>query len=197
LKISAQAYLEFVENKGQWNEQVKFQGKMMNGDFSLQSSGYRVNLLNINDIKNISEFYHGHNDSNSNYSEKKSSIPLHGHTYEVKFLNANPNTIIIPEKKLDTYNNYFIDNNPSKWASNCKIFTTITYKNIYPNIDLRYYTEKNKLKYDIIVHPGGDVEKIALYYEGIDGLKIKNENLIIKTSVGEIQELAPYSFQSL
>ena len=196
LKISAQAYLEFVENKGQWNEQVKFQGKMMNGDFSLQSSGYRVNLLNINDIKNISEFYHGHNDSNSNYSEKKSSIPLHGHTYEVKFLNANPNTIIIPEKKLDTYNNYFIDNNPSKWASNCKIFTTITYKNIYPNIDLRYYTEKNKLKYDIIVHPGGDVEKIALYYEGIDGLKIKNENLIIKTSVGEIQELAPYSFQS-
>ena len=168
----------------------------MNGDFSLQSSGYRVNILNTNDIKNISEFYHGHSDNNSNVDFTKLSILLHGHAYEVKFLNANPNPTIIPEKKLATYNNYFIDNNPSKWASNCKIFTAITYKNIYPNIDVRYYTEKNKLKYDIIVHPGGDIEKITLYYEGVDGLKIKNENLIIKTSVGEIQELAPYSFQS-
>jgi gliding motility-associated-like protein len=196
IKASAQAYLEFVENKGQWNNQVKYQGKMMNGDFSLQSSGYRVNLVNPSDIKSISEYYHGHSDSISNTLKKNNPITLHGHTYEVKFLNANPNPTIIPEKKLDTYNNYFIDNNPNKWASNCKIFTAITYKNIYPNVDVRYYTEKGKLKYDIIVHPGGDVEKIVLYYEGVEGLKIKNEKLIVKTSIGEVQELAPYSFQS-
>ena len=169
---------------------------MMNGDFSLQSSGYRVNLVNPSDIKSISEYYHGHSDSISNTLKNNNPITLHGHTYEVKFLNANPNPTIIPEKKLDTYNNYFIDNNPNKWASNCKIFTAITYKNIYPNVDVRYYTEKGKLKYDIIVHPGGDVEKIVLYYEGVEGLKIKNEKLIVKTSIGEVQELAPYSFQS-
>lgn len=191
---AAQSSFEFVENKGQWPDAVKFQGKLINGDFALQSNGYRINLLNNNDVKNVSEYYHGHAATTS--SNKNSALLLHGHTYEVKFLNANPNPIIIPEKKLDTYNNYFIDNNPSKWASNCKIYTAITYKNIYPNIDVRYYTEKNNLKYDIIVHPGGDANKIALYYDGVDALKIKDENLILKTSIGNIEELAPYTFQT-
>jgi hypothetical protein len=55
-----------------------------------------------------------------------------------------------------------------------KLYQAITYKNVYPNIDVRYYSEAGSLKYDIIVHPGGDVDKIALRYEGVDKLQLKN-----------------------
>ena len=68
----------------------------------------------------------------------------------------NESTEIIPDKPLDTYNNYFIGNDSTKWARNCRIYQGVTYKNIYPGIDLRYYTDNGKLKYDLIIHPGAD-----------------------------------------
>ena len=87
--------------------------------------------------------------------------------YEVKFLNANPNPTIVKEKPLPGVSNYFIGNDPSKWASNCKTYQSVTYQNMYPNIDIRYYTNNGVLKYDIIVHPGGDPSKVILYFFAI------------------------------
>ncbi|MFW1452560.1 hypothetical protein ACEV8N_24180, partial [Vibrio parahaemolyticus] len=76
-----------------------------------------------------------------------------------------------------------------------KIFQTVTYKNVYPNIDVRYYTANGTLKYDIVVNPGGDLSKVILYFDGVDGLTKKEERLQIKTSVGTVEETAPYSYQ--
>lgn len=196
--VFAQSYLEFVENKGQWNNEIKYKGQMVNGAFALQSAGYRVNITKNEDLIALSQLYHGHTPKNTASKKaptKDSSIVVHSQAYEVKFLGANTNPTIISEKPIDTYNNYFIGNDKSKWASNCKIYQAITYKNIYPNIDVRYYTNNNHLKYDIIVNPGGDVNKIAMYFDGVDDIKNKNGELIIKTSVGDIKELAPYSYQ--
>ncbi len=101
----------------------------------------------------------------------------------------------MPDKVLPTYNNYFTGNDAAKWASDCKVYEAVTYKNIYPNIDVRYYTESGNLKYDLIVHPGGNPNAIAMRYEGGVKLEVKNKELIIGTSVGSIKELYPYSYQ--
>ncbi len=82
------------------------------------------------------------------------------HAYRVEFVGANTSAQMIPEKPLQTFNNYFIGNDSSKWASNVKIYHVVAYKNIYPNIDIRYYSEGSALKYDVIVHPGGDPSKL-------------------------------------
>ena len=124
----------------------------------------------------------------------KNNVTLRSHAYDVIFINAGSATII-PDKPLPTYNNYFIDNDPKKWASGCRIFQAVTYKNVYPNIDVRYYTDNGKLKYDIIVQPGGNPQQIAMIFDGADDIKLKQGNLIIKTSVAEEKELAPYTFQ--
>ena len=198
LELSAQAYLEFVENKGQWDNNTTFKGTISNGAFALQKSGYRFMLHNNEDLKQISNIIHGHNHNETEDNHKvnpNESIVLRSHVYEVQFLNANINPQIIPEKPIATYNNYFLDNNPSKWASNCKIYTAITYKNIYPNIDVRYYTDNNQLKYDFIIHPGGDASKIALYFDGAENLKVKKGELVIKTSVSDVKEASPYTYQ--
>jgi hypothetical protein len=84
----------------------------------------------------------------------------------MQFVGASEQPQIIPDKVLTTSNNYFIGNDPTKWASNCKVYQAVTYKNLYPNIDARYYIENGKLKYDLIVYPGGDVSKIAMSYAG-------------------------------
>ena len=124
------------------------------------------------------------------------NLIVHGHVYEVKFLNANPNPTAVPDKLQANYNNYFIGNDKAKWAGHCNIYAAITYKNIYPNIDVHYYSDKGQLKYDIIVNPGGDINRVALYVDGVDGLKLKDDQLTFKTSVDEVKEAIPYSYQS-
>ncbi len=121
---------------------------------------------------------------------------LHSHAYQVNFVNASDNATVLPDKPLSSYNNYFIGQDSSKWASHCRVFLAVTYKNIYPNIDVRYFSEDGMLKYDFIVNPGGDISKIALQFDGVDKLDIKYNNLHIQTSVGEVNELKPYTYQA-
>jgi hypothetical protein len=122
-------------------------------------------------------------------------LTMHSHFYQVEFLNSSDQVEIKGDKSLDSYNNYFIGNDPAKWKSNCKIYQAVIYKNIYPNIDLRYYTEKDQLKYDLVVHPGGNPDNIVLKYKGVDNLIIKKGIITVQTSVGDIKEMIPRTYQ--
>lgn len=208
LNAIAQDYsnLELVENKGQWPAEVKFRAVTPTGAFFLQSNGYRMLLHNPEDLQALNVAAHGHTHirHDSNFAHKSSSAPandgrviLRSHAYDMKFLYASPSPQIVPDKPLEGYNNYFIGNDPSKWASNCRVYQGVTYKDVYPGIDLRYYTSDGQLKYDIIVHPGADAGKIAMYFDGADGLEIRNDRLVVKTSVDEVHELRPFSYQPL
>ena len=181
---------EFIENKGQWDKQVKFMTNAGSGSFFLQKNGFTVLQHNPGDLESV---MHNHRPKESVSSALR--VKLRSHAYAVKFVGANENPEIIPDKPLPSVNNYFIGNDKSKWASDCKIYGGVTYKNVYPNIDVRYYSDAGNLKYDIIVHPGGDLNRIALQYKGADGLAVKNKELVIKTSVGENKELYPYTYQ--
>jgi gliding motility-associated-like protein len=209
LNTIAQNYsnLELVENKGQWPAQVKFKASIGANAIFLQPDGYRMVLHNHDDLKTLAQQNHGHfhssvKDSNLSYrpavnTPGQDRVILRSHAYDMKFLNASSSAQVVPDKPLDTYNNYFIGNDRSKWAGNCRIFQGVTYKNIYPGVDLRYYTSEGQLKYDIIVTPGASVEKIALRFDGVNGLEVRNDRLIIKTSVDEVQELKPYTYQPM
>jgi gliding motility-associated-like protein len=199
--------IEFVENKGQWDKQVDFRGEMTMGAFFLQHKGFTVMLQDSNGLKSIRD--HGIASRSPlaggapgagkggvfGAGDPNIGMSLRSHAYRVSFIGAREEAEIIPDKPLPTYNNYFIGNDPSKWAGKCRIYQGVTYKNIYPNVDIRYYTENGQLKYDIIVHPGGDAEQIAMKYEGMDKLVTRKNELLINTSVGQVRELSPVSFQ--
>jgi gliding motility-associated-like protein len=208
----SQNYLEFVENKGQWDGQIKFKGDLSTGSFLLQSSGYRVVLYNKEDLARISKQGHAAQDLPKETQPKDVPLPvgdgggngsvavannpgIRGHIYEMRFLNANRNPQIIPDKAQSYSSNYILGSDSSKWISNCKTYLGVTYKNVYPNIDVRYYTANGVLKYDFIVNPGGDPSNIAMYFDGADELKVKNGMLSIKTSVDEVKEMPPYTYQ--
>lgn len=196
------AQLEFIENKGQWEKEVDYKSNISNGAFFLQQQGFTVLLQNEKDMQQMSERMHGHfhdakgnEKSNEKYVDDFSPVTIHQHAYRVRFIGASGFVKAVPDKILPTYNNYFIGNDPSKWQGDCRLYQAVTYNDMYPNIDVRYYTNQGTLKYDIIVQPGGDIDNIVLKYEGADKLSIKNKELVIGTSVGEIKELYPYTYQ--
>lgn len=187
--------IEFIENKGQWDKKVKFQGNVPSGSFFIrEGGGFTVLQHNTDDLTNLHNIVHGKKQNNPT-GRSANSITLRSHAFNVDFVGASSQVEIIADKPLDTYNNYFIGNDPSKWAANCKVYQGVTIKNIYPDVDIRYYTQEGSLKYDIVAHPGADLNKIALKYDGVDKLDIVKKELSIATSVGRVKELAPYTFQ--
>src|SRR5689334_17694065 len=168
-------------------------GEVVNGAFFIHRDGFTVLQHNAADWQLIHDVLH---DKSIKRREAQGQLlTLRSHSYRVNFEGANPKAILEADKALYTYNNYFIGNDPSKWASNCRIFQGITIHDIYPNIDVRYYSDNGTLKYDLIVRPGGDVSDIALKYTGADKLQVRNRDLVIGTSVGELKELSPYTYQ--
>lgn len=187
--------IEFIENKGQWDKKVKFQGDVSAGSFFVrEGGGFTVLQHNPDDLLEMQAMVHG-SGNKGELRQITTPITLHSHAFHVDFVGAASHVEIIPDKPLDTYNNYFIGNDPSKWASKCKVYQGITVKNVYPNVDIRYYTQNGALKYDIIANPGADIRKIALKYDGVDKIEIQKKQLSISTSVGKIKELSPYTFQ--
>lgn len=207
------AAFDFVENKGQWDQQVKFRGEIATGAFFLTGKGFTVLQHHPEDLARILRRSHsGDTKKNNPKTDKEgdreidqiggvrtnpdASTTLRSHAYNVRFEGAAENISITPDKAQEYYNNYFIGNDPSKWASHAKVYQAVLYKNVYPGIDVRYYSEYGQLKYDFIIQPGADPQQIAMRYEGADKLSIKNKELVVETSVATVKELAPYSYQS-
>jgi len=184
--------IEFIENKGQWDSHVKFRSEVPAGSFFIRNDGFTVLQHNKEDIKQAQEYIHGHGNAQN---KRNSPLVLRSHAYAVDFAGASKNIELVPDKPLEYYNNYFIGNDPSKWASNCKIYQGVTAKNIYPGVDVRFYTDKGSMKYDLIVKPGADISKIVLRYTGAENLEVRGKQLVIKTSVGDVKESDPYTYQ--
>jgi gliding motility-associated-like protein len=188
--------IEFVENKGQWDPRVQFKGEISTGALFLEKKGFSALLYNPDDLDRIMKMEHGRGGAAATRRARGPEDLLHAHAYRVTFAGASDQVQIVPDKALPGYNNYFIGNDRSKWAGNCRVFQGATYRNLYPNVDVRYYTNNGQLKYDIIVHPGGDVSRIRMQYDGADRLSTKKGELIVGTSVGDVRQLAPYSYLS-
>src|SRR6185312_17125574 len=100
------------------------------------NTGVSPEKTSVNDVspmKKVERGYGGYGAA----PPARNELTMHSHLYQVEFVNSLDGVQISGDKPLDTYNNYFIGNDSSKWASNCRTYQAVIYKNIYPNIDLR------------------------------------------------------------
>jgi len=95
---------------------------------------------------------------------------------------------IFGSEALPGKSNYFIGNDPTKWHRNIPQFARVTYRNVYPGIDLVYYGRQGRLEYDFELTPGSDPRQIGLKFsdladEPILNAKLdRNGNLILATA---------------
>ncbi|MHB9028671.1 MAG: DUF7948 domain-containing protein [Candidatus Latescibacterota bacterium] len=119
----------------------------------------------------------------------------------LEFVGANENPEIIGEDRLPWNNNYFIGNDPNQWRTDVPNYKKIRFKEVYKGIDLVYYGNRKRVKYDFVVRPGENPEQILLKYdfEGYEGsLSVNGKGeLVVKTPVGEIIEEKPYCYQKI
>jgi gliding motility-associated-like protein len=207
LELSAQSggfsYLEFVQNKGQWDSSVLYRADLDAGAVFLQKKGFTVLQQDTADLIRIHRLLHGEDrGAGNNFAGKPGSgLPgdpylLHSHVYRVVFENANENVEVVPEKSQSYSQHFFRRRGGGKEATNCGVYLGVVYKNLYDGIDLHYYTEGGFVKYDLVVHPGADPSKISLRYIGQKDLTVKKNQVRVLTTVGTVKELEPRSYQA-
>lgn len=206
---------DFTENKGQWDSRVLFSGKTRDGGYFLTKDGFRIVQYNKVDILRIENTMHKTDHKNQPggpifipdgsdliMKDPMVTVPIddidnfkiRSHAIHVKFKNSNPNVEVVGEKQFEGTSNYFYGNDPTKWGSGARTYLAVVYKNIYPKIDIRFVSSSIGLKYDIIVHPGGNPKDVQIEYEGADRLQIQKNKLVITTSINQIVEDIPESY---
>ncbi len=129
-----------------------------------------------------------------NYPE---DITINTHRIDIKFPGAKKNPEILVEDKTTDYNNYYLAHTPEEGVQKVCSYTKLTYKNIWPNIDIVFYVRKEgQLKYDIVLHPGSKLSDVKFEYDSTNHIQLNGEALKIITPYGTIEETIPYSINN-
>jgi hypothetical protein len=77
------------------------------------------------------------------------------HRIDVDFIDSNINSEIIAEGKSEDYDNYILKDSKNQYFSKIHRYKKIIYKNIYPHIDVVFFSEdvSKTFEYNFIIHP--------------------------------------------
>ncbi len=188
----------FQENKGQLADPF---GKVLSNIFYYGSEGNvavycestklsfvftRVNMKNEEATANTDIF---------SKDSKPENITIDASRLELEFLGANQAAQIIAGDKQVLTSNYFQAHTGVNGITGIRSYKKLTYKNIYPNIDMMLSTSGHGLEYSFLVHPGGNVSDIKLQWNGADETKsIENGGISYSNTIGSMNESKPMSF---
>lgn len=168
----------FIENKGQWHEDVLFKINLPHHTVWITKYGL---MYDIYDFEKTSK-------QNENDPLYQPDIIKHGHAYKMIYESRNINPKYEGKNKVAAYFNYFIGNDPKKHTSNVPAFKEVMVYDIYKGINVRYYIENHFLRFDFIVSPQADLSQINLKFEGLHNSKINNQgdSISLNTRFGNI-----------
>lgn len=191
--VSAQTRLNsatpklFIENKGQITDKnglpqpdIHFVLKDRHGNVFIGPQGIHY-LFSKTDYSSI--------------KQDKDSVIISTYRMQMHLTGTNPMCQLIRGNKNDYYENYYNVIGRPEGIPHVPTFEKITYKNIYPNIDWELYIVNEQLKYNFIIHPGGDVKNISIEYLNASDARINSDgSLTVTNPLGEINESAPVSW---
>ena len=198
--------LGFKENKGQIidqnghsNNTVKYLLNTNGLNVQLKKNGFSYDVYEVKKHV-LKERIEDKNSFISKKSEDKKtpeySLEYIFHRIDIDFLYSNPNVELITDEKSKDYDNYYNIPNHPEGIINVHQYQQITYKNIYPNIDIVFSIPKDSLKaveYNFVIHPNGKASDIQLKFNGTQ-TELVNNKIKMKVCFGEMEEILPASW---
>jgi gliding motility-associated-like protein len=195
----------FKENKGQIIDQ---KGKPNNAvKYLLNSGGLNVQLkkngfsYDIYEVKKIPITHPSTSKTLPYLIPEKEENPEYNleylfHRIDIDFVNSNSKVEFIAEQKSSDFDNYYnVPNKPEGIIGVCQ-YKQITYKNIYPNIDVVFTIPddpKKTVEYNFIIHPKGKISDIQLKFNGAETDLVDNK-ILMNVRFGKMEETLPASW---
>ena len=178
------AQAEFIPNKGQWQQELRFLLKIKHGD--VWFSGTKT-IFVLSDFGNSLQKNAAHPHGNPG----KARI----HCYEMEFLGAQAESGTEGSGKLKHYHNYYTSPDSRKWQAAVPLYSSTVQKNLYPGVDLYWKDSGGNLKYEFHLKAGASPDQIRIRYNGLERMQLDGGSLVLKTSLGSIREQKPIAWQ--
>ncbi|MGP8216945.1 MAG: T9SS type B sorting domain-containing protein [Bacteroidia bacterium] len=186
-EANTDAYVNYIENKGQWCDTVLYQGDFYGGRIFLEKNA----LTYLFYPPGGAERMHPH--ANANRSDFR-SCTMTFQAVRMEFLNSMPASIEGADKKT-FYSNYFNGNDSRRWASGARAFGSVNYNNLYPGISVKVFSDMSNVRYDIVAEPHANLSQLKLRFSGHNSLSMKEDKLMIHTEIGDIAQARPVAYQ--
>jgi outer membrane protein assembly factor BamB/plastocyanin len=112
------------------------------------------------------------------------------------FVGADPGVALEPGQRMTGEVNYLHGPDSYRWVTNVPTYAGITYRALYPGIDLSFSGAGGALEYTFTVASHADANRIRLRLSGQERLFIeRNGQLDIATEAGSIGQPAPTIYQ--
>lgn len=170
--------LEFHVNKGQWPDQVLYRARTAGGAVFVERSAF-THVLQSGGPQHASAPGSAHD-------------PWREHAYRVHFVGGRA----LEHRGVGTrphYVNYFLGNDPARWASQVAVHAGVELLGIYPGIDM-HIAGTGGLKYDWVLAPGADASLIRLRFEGQDRVEVRDGLAYVTTTAGTVIEQRPVAW---
>ncbi len=118
------------------------------------------------------------------------------HRIDIDFVNSNSKVELVAEQKSSDFDNYYNVPNKPEGIVGVHQYKQITYKNIYPNIDVVFTVPNDPQKtveYNFIIHPKGKIADIQLKFNGTETDLVDNK-IQMNVRFGKMEETLPASW---
>jgi hypothetical protein len=157
----------FIENRGQWGDRAKYLLRTEGLDMWVTDNGV------VYDVRNEDR----------------------GHVVRMTFAGTEVSHAHGVEQQPGV-RNYFIGNDPTRWASDVRSYRSARVEGLYPGVDAVYYLDAGRPRYDLLLAPGADPAMVTMRFEGTDRLRVAaNGSLSIGTSLGDLTQQGLYAYQ--
>ncbi len=189
--------MAFTKNVGQWDSRVLFKANCKGMIVWLTTEGTYYQFFRKRDKGQHDES--GRNRRRSIEDVESGRDTIEQIAVKTTLVGSTASTRVVAQGESGFKSNFFIGNDPGKWRTNVPSYSSVIVKDVYPRIDLKYYsTSDGKLEYDFFVHPGADYRQIKIKYEGASLLTIgQSSDLRIDTKWNFLTEHAPRIHQEV
>ena len=176
--------LAFTQNAGQWDDRILFRAETDDATMWFLNDGAYYQFERTPSADALL------NESPDDIEDNECLM------IKATFVGANETALVSGQDIFSHHSNYFFGNDQSRWRTNVPSFEAITYRDIYPGIDLKYYGNGYQMEYDFIVAPGSDLSHIEIRYDGAISISVNEAGeLEIETEWGTVVESSPYVYQ--
>jgi len=166
--------LAFVENRGQWDEDVLFMARRSNTCAAFSSRSVFLTR------------------------ERRDRNRLRGVTVRLTFEDSSDRTRLVGVDPLPGVSNFFIGNDRSRWKIDVPGYRQVHYQGLYDGVAIRFREQDGKLEYDVELAPGADPGRVVIACEGSRSLTLDDSGtLLIHTAVGTLRQRPPTTWQVL
>ena len=191
--------LTFVENRGQWDEPVRFQARQGHATLWLTRNGWTLSRQQCIAGSRAGSSA-GKSTTGKNTEKNTEKNPGEGvrHTVAIRmtFEGVSKNVRLLGEGKQPGRCHFLLGADASKWISGVPTFKSVRYVSLYEGVDVVVREKDGFLEYDLHVAAHVDLNRVRVRCEGIRSLALAADgSLIMDTALGTVRQKPPVTWE--